>query len=941
MKAKFLKSNRHCEEVLAPTKQSKNGTDCRATLALTLAVGTLFMLALTGCLTDNPEPGPDTRAKGREASFGLSVPGLKAPSGTRALDAAKEKEVAEIDVVIFKTADNTLLEHYRIGSSGIVAATGANDYVFKVESLENTSAITVAVIANASAETADALAAVTVGGKYAGAAKKDFLLALQVSSGAKWNTSAGGYWTIPMYGETAFGGNMYDAPVPTVQLTRMLAKVDVVNNMAPANPASPANGTFELTAVHVVNYNTKGVVAPAWNASTGTLLPTPVTTANLPAGFTPAMRSWIDGNQQTYTLSTGQTSLENEIYLFESDALSANPATPSGLRLVFEGRYTTGGVTKNYYYPADFTRPRSGDLTEYMPVLRNNSYRFTIAEVNGMGYERMSDAVASFGVMSNLRTSLLVVDESGIEQLFWNGEHFIGLSDKEVVLATAANYTEDVRCITNFAGGWQIDTSKGTAGIEYMSGSGWLSASKNGAAGDLDANLTLTTLSANTGTQRMAYVHLIAGRVTARVLVMVPPGGVADEGNAKDITTYVGAFWKANQRGERLISIPINATGYAGKWAVAVYDYGTTGFAEGDILFSAEKSTDPLAGTDNTVSMFTSSEDALHPVTNGTTWLVGDAVANGGKIEFRVGLRTRWDDQPGYATYKVRYARIVVMFGENYQHNRVMWLRQGHEPDFLMRPGDADGSGAAVVNSRSYAKKLSPYNLTVPGGSTGDVNLGAGNYGFTKYPTQAGYFFFWNGTLAMHPTNYTAQTIPGYSAWSDSREVCPTDYRHPTDGPSATLTDKIDQSEIRQSLFLTPQQGTGVYSNLNTAFGYYADGFFDRRPVHTPVVTNSTTVALQANCAVSEGADIAYQGRVVFNPYNNASLFIPHSGYRNEQNPEKYRYLGHTGYISTKTRAAEETIRVYRLSSNLTDGLTVTKDLSTDPWCMPVRCVKP
>lgn len=400
---------------------------------------TLFVLlaVLGGCVFDNTETITDKpETGGEEVIFTLSVPGLKTPKmpDTRALDAVKEKEVTDVDMFVFDNTTNTIAEHYRVASDDISEASDDSDYRFKVESIESSENITIAVIANAPAEVTTALNAVKTGGSYIGALKEDFLLALKVTTSSKWNTSESGYRRIPMYGEAVVTGNIYEIATPTVNLTRMLAKVDVMNNAT----------SFELTAVHVVNYNTAGLVAPNPDA----------TEPNLPSGFNPGTRIWSDGNELTYSPAVGATSVIDDIYIFEAIALSDNPTSPTGLRLVFEGYYTSEGTTVKYYYPVDFTAPRSEGATNYMPVLRNNYYLFTITEALGRGYDRIGDAVAATGVISNLKTSIIVVDMSGINNIVYDGQYYMGTETRSLNIRSNLSSRVEFRVSSDYPGPW-------------------------------------------------------------------------------------------------------------------------------------------------------------------------------------------------------------------------------------------------------------------------------------------------------------------------------------------------------------------------------------------------------------------------------------------------------------------------------------------------------
>lgn len=460
----------------------------------------LIMTGILGCTSENFESAPAGQEDG-VVSFKLNVPGMKAPS-TRALNAAKEKEITSINLVFFTKESNILTEHYRISSADISAASGDNDYQFKVSSIGQTENVTIAVIANAPDEVEDAKLAVGDGG-----IKQNFLYELQAATSAKWNTSADSYKTIPMYGEISISGSIYDAPSHTVELTRMLAKVDVVNSVAPSNPSNPINGNFELTKLHVVNRNTVGLIAPKWSLETGALETDPAKEANLPSGFNPGMLSWSNGNELTYELASGQTSIEDEIYLFESNAMSGNPSTPNGLRLVFEGNYTENGVTKQYFYPADFTAPDG----EYTPVLRNHRYLFTITEASGKGYDGLGEAVAAFGVMSNLKTSLIVVDESGIRHMVFDGQHMIGVEDNTAEISKDyQDFSLDV--VTNSPSG---------RSATVLTGGAWLSIN-SGAVTNTDGRSSLGLRAAlnNTGSERTGTVKITAQRLELIVTVI-------------------------------------------------------------------------------------------------------------------------------------------------------------------------------------------------------------------------------------------------------------------------------------------------------------------------------------------------------------------------------------------------------------------------------------
>jgi hypothetical protein len=213
-----------------------------------------------------------------------------------------------------------------------------------------------------------------------------------------------------------------------------------------------------------------------------------------------------------------------------------------------------------------------------------------------------------------------------------------------------------------------------------------------------------------------------------------------------------------------------------------------------------------------------------------------------------------------------------------------------------------DPNPADAGNPRQYAARFSPFNLTDPlrgiGGSDvsfhNDISFGGvfDSRMFTDYPTQAGYFFQWNsgvgGVLKAYSPVNSIQAVSGWVtaskvSWERSLEPCPPGYRHPSDSLRSPLT-----SEIRQSWYATPNSDTygpvhpaGIVLD-NSVWGYYADGFFDRLTVGTsPDAVDSTTVGYDSSDLAEPGnAEVAYSGRLIYNPVTYASLFLPAPGVR-------------------------------------------------------------
>ena len=160
----------------------------------------------------------------------------------------------------------------------------------------------------------------------------------------------------------------------------------------------------------------------------------------------------------------------------------------------------------------------------------------------------------------------------------------------------------------------------------------------------------------------------------------------------------------------------------------------------------------------------------------------------------------------------------------------------------------------------------------------------------------------------------------------NTHETCPKDYRRPNDGnTSANTTNDVTSSEIRQSLWLNPPAKTA--SNIdNSVWGYYADGFFDRRQI-----SNSSTVSAATY-------DIAYIGNLFYDSNTGASLFFPAAGnrkYASDNTSGNLQFTGNNGYYWTSSSSGTSSY-----------GLVINNNVASIPaslirgFAMPIRCVK-
>jgi len=454
--------------------------------------------------------------------------------------------------------------------------------------------------------------------------------------------------------------------------------------------------------------------------------------------------------------------------------------------------------------------------------------------------------------------------------------------------------------------------------------------------------------------------------VTVSVTVVDDISKITDN-NTGVANQYVGAFWRAGQTGERLIGVTASdAAGY-GNWTATVIA-GSDWIKLDNVMTNDVNCVYyPTTYNESAVDSYENNPnfDSDHIVNDGTN--VGGNASATVPIYFRIGLKSKFTDSPKYSptpnfttTFPARYGVVLLTYGGG--KTQRIWIRQGDEADYLMRKEDAISSGGLI--SRPAAVQFLPYNTTYSSLNITQVPYNNGMK--TLYPSQAGAFLQWAATGANNRIAWDAydpsdidpspgttwQTVPK-TYWTDAfnnpvlkgtDETCPFGYRRPVDGvtnanignnPNMKLaTSDMLLSEMRQSLYLSPNdnnENTNA-TKANSVWGYYADGFFDRRKITDGAGSNYN----RTNSAVSvTTSSIAYIGRLYFNIYNNASLFFPASGNRG----------GGTGAISAAgnqghywSSSAFSTAETWSLLITETDA---KQDKYSRSMGAHVRCVRP
>lgn len=186
------------------------------------------------------------------------------------------------------------------------------------------------------------------------------------------------------------------------------------------------------------------------------------------------------------------------------------------------------------------------------------------------------------------------------------------------------------------------------------------------------------------------------------------------------------------------------------------------------VVLSSTPSFDPRVGMDDP-----GNPEHYQVLPNAYKGEGGTYVEGRGRVYFRIGVKGKnTGTTPRYARVKIERYGGRWGTGDNqvWYSAEYLYVRQGEEPDYIMRPGTADpiSKGPLQGKSRDYARKISPYNLTSPAYYNGSNALYTPvdhkQAKFVKYPSQAGAFFQWGlpkkanqdyFRLAYHPTALT------------------------------------------------------------------------------------------------------------------------------------------------------------------------------------------
>lgn len=822
----------------------------------------LLALFLAGCVKETDDPAGHANTGEVEAGFHISLPAddpsITNPVSAMTRSATQENTIRTIDILAFRiNADNTeYFDYYAEGKPASGAGTSKQTFRASIRVKEYKQRFV--VIANARDEVMKLIGSV----EWRKAPKDGMLRMLEFTNRAsdhRWNASD---IPFPMWGETSTPLLItpFTSAIDDILMLRMVARIDVaVAKDDPVSGRKPREH-FKLAEVYLYNIKDNGHIVPDRNAlassSPGNLIVDKPTVPTDPGNWAGPI---------LYTTGD-EVSLTGEMYILEAKATVFSQNRLDATGLVIGGYYSSDGVvwdTERSYYRLDMT---TTDKTRSRDILRNHNYRLRIVEVTGPGSPTpriawesatpMDLMVAEWNIQTvsgdilsrRLNTSsarAVITGMTASRIYFWSDQPTV-MIDEEGDLGGSGRAGKIPFRVNDFFDDLAGAVNTSMFHYDPLSGEGYMD---------------IATISAKQVNNDVRHIYLNANGLRREITVSTR---VAYQPRPFNEFPWVGTFHRSDEVGERVIY-----SDHTGAWSAQVDDpMGGGSF----VILSKVPGNNKDLGTESPGN----AED--YPVRDGVKSVEGN-----GRIYFRVGMASTYTPTP---TAPARYATITVNYSDGGATAKI-YVRQGEGADYVMRNGDPPVAGVdtELTRTRTLAKKFSPYNLTDPQRGVGRVGNATGTkYVFTDYPTQGGYYFQWGRTYAWDPrtvkaVNWNWNNIGGN--WDNNKrlwETCPAGYRRPNDGSTATAgTGMANDSEIRQSLFSNPRNGwEGVPAN-NALWGYYADGFFDRRPIRTSI----TDVPASATGA---DAELAYLGRLFFNPYTHASVFLPAAGVRKDPN---------------------------------------------------------
>lgn len=463
-----------------------------------VAILIFLTILFNGCLDEEVMISKPTKGE-KIVTFSVQIPGTKTFTPYR-LSEAEENEIKTIEILLFDTQGRFV--HTPLYSDKI--STNSTDSRFKTFSVKiPEGSYNMVLLANARNSLQSIMKDFPTG-----TPKERIIEKLTVALNNKWNTipASPDYMPIPLWGEIEYiEVSQSKSTTPSVQLVRMLAKIDIVLS------SETAQSKFKLESIRLYNYNNQGRIAPEaanWDAQKKQ-----VTAPSIPSSAQkpqdPVNNPFV---YEGSAIAEGIACL-NEIYTFEAEAGSATSLAQNTC-LVIGGRYKS--EQQPSYYRVDFVNT-SAAKTTYLALLRNHSYKVNITDLNAPGLSTPEEAFHSRPI--NIEAEVIAWNDASISEIVFNGQYMLGVSKSQFSFSrdeqTQVSADNTLTITTDYPQGWVVNKIVD----EHDEQIDWLKTlpEKGGAGINTETKLLLTQN--NTGSIRKASIHIEAGRLIYQVQV--------------------------------------------------------------------------------------------------------------------------------------------------------------------------------------------------------------------------------------------------------------------------------------------------------------------------------------------------------------------------------------------------------------------------------------
>lgn len=477
---------------------------------------------LTGCVQDEFNTALPTSVDATR--FALTVSDVNIPSvSSRTMSGTgtdnKEDEVKTVDILVFDNSKSPAVFLEWSQGKNITQDLANNTSTVEFEVVLSPTLVSTRIVVVANRQ----LNSIVSGFIKRTTTKAEVMAELTHSLTDKWpadGSTADGYTPIPMYGEKVVAKLDHSSinPISGISMKRMLARIDVRNSTS----------NFKVEEVYLANYNTKGYLAPLWDAN-GELNTSTPDALNIPGD---SGKKKEESDALSYPVN-GSKVYDGEIYTFEAAAAvdAGGVAEDNDVNrkeavcLIVKGKIDNGPST---FYRIDFTQTgQKGEQVGYLPLKRNHKYIISITEALGAGNASLGEALASYTVMSNLKFRVIHYDRDKVKDVVYNGQYMLGVGEPEIKVTQYQNNSYAVDIFTDTPGGWKATVTEGDW-LKFNVGGKFVETATGAANEDTQLMLRLPYFhEGTTGKTRTATVTLTAGRLTHEIKVtqeVINPG---------------------------------------------------------------------------------------------------------------------------------------------------------------------------------------------------------------------------------------------------------------------------------------------------------------------------------------------------------------------------------------------------------------------------------